>query len=183
MRNQSLKPWTLLAALGLSLGACANDPLALIPEPDRLALKREATWAPADKPLSVDQLLYRVRAGSGDAKAQPTQAMPELAPIRKTASGPVLVHLIEAGGRVSVSEAEMAAIYTRAVLPVQTTVSVGPSAVAPGSAIQAAAEARRRAQGLTALMPATVTIAEIRFDPSLPPATARLDFADERHVR
>jgi hypothetical protein len=154
----------ILAALLLAAavsGCTGSDPAALIPPGERVLLQHEAARDSGDTPVSVNEMLARAR---GEVLQQP-----------------ILVHVVDTAGTLSIPEDEMRHLASLDPGQHSAVLSIGPSN--DPSPVAAALGATRRARFVAQYLPSTLHVAETRYDVSLAPNTARLEFgeADRAH--
>ena len=154
-----IPPLRALAALVLVAGAggCAgSNPTAYIPPGDRVLMQQEAARENGEHPVSVNDILARAR---GDA-----------------AAAPILLHMTDAGGGLSLPADDLKQLAALDPTLKSAVLSVGPSD--DPSPMDAALSAPRRVKFLAQYLPPTLHLAETRYDVSLAPNTARLEFGD-----
>jgi hypothetical protein len=153
----------LLSAAALT-GCASQAPAQLIPASDRLLLQQEAAKENQQGPVSVDQMLARVRG------------KPE-----KTTPDPITLRVVDQDGTPSIPNNDLQQLTAIAGTPLDAVLSVGPSD--DPSPMAAALAANRHAHFVAQHLPATLHVTQTRYDVDLPPNTARLDFGDQALAR
>jgi hypothetical protein len=155
----------LLAALA---GACtSSNPAALIPPGDRALIREEdARDRSEQQPITVAALLAHARGNENEASKDAGDS--------KTPT--ILLQVTDATGQLAL--APEAVRQLAALGPPLTSVilSVGPSD--DPSPMAAALAAPGRAKFVAQYLPHTLQVAETRYDVSLAPNTARLEFGE-----
>jgi hypothetical protein len=164
MSTRSRSPRKTLAILLLTAGTSActeSNPVALIPPGERVLIQQEAARERGGTPVSVDELLARAR---GEVPPQP-----------------ILVHVADRQGALSIPDDDVKRLASLDPAGRSAVLSIGPSD--EPSPVAAALGATRRARFVARYLPSTLHVAETRYDVSLAPNTARLEFgeADRAH--
>jgi len=147
------------------LGGCASQsPAQLIPASDRIMLQQEAAKENPQPPLSVDQMLARVRGKT-----------------EKITPDPITLRIVDQGGTLSIYDNDLQQLTALADTRRDAILIVGPSD--DPSPMAAALGANRHAHFVAQHLPATLHLTETRYDIDQPPNTARLDFGDQGLAR
>jgi hypothetical protein len=158
LSREALAMLLLAAVVG---GCTGSDPAALIPPGERVLIQREAARDSGDAPVSVNEILARARG--------------------ETPPQPILVHVVDTAGALSIPEDETRHLASLDPGRRSAVLIIGPSN--DPSPVAAALGATRRARFVAQYLPSTLHLAETRYDVSLAPDTARLEFgeADRAH--
>jgi|HubBroStandDraft_1064217.scaffolds.fasta_scaffold00021_99 hypothetical protein len=156
--RRSLAVFALIAGAG---GCSGSNPAALIPPGERVLIQQESAKDSGQGPVTVTEMLARARG--------------------ETTLRPILVHVVDTAGALSIPEDEVKQLEALDPAVKSAVLSIGPSD--DPSPVTAALGAPRRAKFLAQYLPPTLHLAETRYDVSLAPNTARLEFgeADRAH--
>jgi hypothetical protein len=148
-----------LVALAMLVGASGctpSDPAALIPPGDRMLIQQESARESGQGAVTVNEILARAR---GDKIPQP-----------------ILLHVIDTAGVLSLPPDDQKLLASLEPAQRNAVLRIGPSD--DPSPVTAALGAPRRAKFLAQYLPQALHLAETRYDVSLAPNTARLEFGE-----
>ncbi len=168
--------------MALLLSACSDDPAKLVPAADRAAIQKEAEFnSRLEKKTTVDEILANARGDRSPAAQRPSGGgspgdfvQNSLAAATAGIPRTLTLHLAETNGILDIPPNELAGLEQAALQPRSVTVTIGPSN--EPTPLASAVTANRRSRLLAQRLPPGLKIATTRYDKSLAPNTARLEF-------
>lgn len=168
--------------MAVLLSGCSDDPVKLVPATDRAAIQKETDFNNRlEKKTTVEDILANARGERDVGGPRPSGGgspgdfvQNSLAAATAGTLRPLILHLAETNGILDIPPNELAGLEQAALQPRSVTLTVGPSN--EPTPLASAVTANRRSRLLAQRLPPGLRITSTRYDKSLAPNTARLEF-------